>query len=163
MLGTNDRYWPLDACNLYWNDLQGDKYLIYVPNNGHGLNDRARLVAGLNALNRSVLTGQPLPKLQWSYMSGDGGVELTVKSDVQPSRVRIWSSKAATRDFRDSQWTATDAASTGNAFVHKHASPSEGYSALLGEAVFHEGTDNQFWLSTNVKIVPSRAAAAGGN
>jgi len=162
MLGTNDRYWPLDACNLYWNDLQGDKYLIYVPNNGHGLNDRARLVAGLNALNRSVLTGQPLPKLQWSYTNGDSGVELSVKSDVRPSRVRIWSSKAATRDFRDSQWTATDAAVAGNSFLHKHPIPSEGYSALLGEAVFHEGTDNQFWLSTNVQILPSKSAAAGG-
>src|SRR5262245_58372822 len=30
MLGTNDRYWPLEACSLYWDDLQGDKYLIYV-------------------------------------------------------------------------------------------------------------------------------------
>ncbi|MBW8883922.1 MAG: PhoPQ-activated pathogenicity protein, partial [Planctomycetia bacterium] len=162
MLGTNDRYWPLDACNLYWNDLQGDKYLIYVPNNGHGLNDRARLVAGLNAINRSVLTGQPLPKLQWKYAHGDGGVELTVKSDVRPTRVRIWSSKAATRDFRDSQWTALDATSTGDAFVHKQPPPSEGYSALLGEAVYHEGADNQFWLSTNVQILSSKSAAAGG-
>jgi PhoPQ-activated pathogenicity-related protein len=162
MLGTNDRYWPLDACNLYWNDLQGDKYLIYVPNNDHGLNDRARLVAGLNALNRSVLTGQPLPKLQWTYVNGDGGAELTVKSDVRPSRVRIWSSRAATRDFRDSKWTSTAASAAGDAFVHKQPPPSEGYSALLGEAVFHEGTDNQFWLSTNVQILSSKSAQAGG-
>jgi PhoPQ-activated pathogenicity-related protein len=161
MLGTNDRYWPLDACNLYWNDLQGEKHLIYVPNNGHGLNDRARLVAGLNALNRSVLTGHPLPKLRWKYTGDDGGVELTVTSDVRPSRVRIWSSKAATRDFRDSQWTSIDAATADDAFIHKQPAPSEGCSALLGEAVFHEGTDNQFWLSTNVQVLSSKAAAGG--
>ena len=89
ILGTNDRYWPLDACNLYWNDLKGEKYLIYVPNNGHGLNDRARLVAGLNALNKSVLTDKPLPKLQWNYAENGDGVELTVKSDVRPSRARL--------------------------------------------------------------------------
>ena len=71
----DNRYWPLDACNLYWNDLKGEKYLIYVPNNGHGLNDRARLVAGLNALNRSVLTGKPLPKLQWTYADNGGGLD----------------------------------------------------------------------------------------
>src|SRR5205085_2366827 len=136
MLGTNDRYWPLDACNLYWNDLQGEKYLIYVPNNGHGLADRARLVAGLNALNRHVISGQPMPQLKWNYVSNDGGIELNVTSDVRPTRVRIWSAKAATRDFRDSQWTAIEAATAGDAFVHKHPSPSEGYAALLGEAVF---------------------------
>ena len=44
ILATNDRYWPLNACDLYWNDLVGEKYLIYVPNNGHGIQDRARLV-----------------------------------------------------------------------------------------------------------------------
>jgi len=162
MLGTNDRYWPLDACNLYWNDLKGDKHLIYVPNNGHGLNDRARLVAGLNALNKSVLTGKPLPKLQWTYAENGDGVELTVKSDVRPSRVRVWSAKSATRDFRDSEWTSSDSTPAGDAFVHKLATPSDGYSALLGEAVFNEGGDNQFWLSTNVRIVPSKSAAGGG-
>jgi PhoPQ-activated pathogenicity-related protein len=162
ILGTNDRYWPLDACDLYWNDLQGEKYLIYVPNNGHGLPDRARLVAGLNALNRRVITGKPLPKLEWGYKNGDGHVQLSVVSDVRPSRVNIWSATAKTRDFRDSQWTSIEADAADAAFVHRQPWPAEGYSALLGEAVYNEGTDNQFWLSTNVKIVPSSAAAAGG-
>jgi PhoPQ-activated pathogenicity-related protein len=157
MLGTNDRYWPLDACNLYWNDLQGEKHLIYVPNNGHGLQDRARLVAGLNALNRSVIGGPPLPKLQWSFTALEGGAELRVASDVKPSRVRIWSATAATRDFRDSKWTAIDAAAAGGSFAHKHAAPSEGYAAFLGEAVYREGADDQLWLSTNVQIVPCKA------
>ena len=39
--------------------------------------------------------------------------------------------------------------------MHRQPLPAEGYSALLGEAVYHEGTDKQFWLSTNVRIVPS--------
>src|SRR5262245_28819367 len=119
ILGTNDRYWPLDACNLYWDDLQHDKYLIYVPNNGHGLADRARLVAGLNALNRSVMTGKPLPKLRWTYTNGDGDLELKIESDVRPSKVRIWSATAATRDFRDSKWTVTAEHDTTGPTLHK--------------------------------------------
>jgi PhoPQ-activated pathogenicity-related protein len=162
ILGTNDRYWPLDACNLYWNDLQGEKYLIYVPNNGHGLPDRARIVAGLNALNRRVTTGKLLPKLEWAFKNGDGHVQLNVVSDVRPSRVQIWSATSKTRDFRDSQWAAIDAERADAAFVHRRSLPAEGYAALLGEAVFHEGTDDQFWLSTNVQIIPSKAAAVGG-
>jgi PhoPQ-activated pathogenicity-related protein len=163
ILGTNDRYWPLDACNLYWNDLKENKYLIYVPNNGHGLADRARLVAGLNALNRSVMTAQPLPKLRWDYTNGDGAVELRMDSDVRPSRVNIWSATAATRDFRDSKWTATEVPVNGNSAVHKHAAPIAGYGALLGEVVFNEGTDQQFWLSTNVRILPGGASGAAGS
>jgi PhoPQ-activated pathogenicity-related protein len=162
ILGTNDRYWPLNACDLYWNDLQGEKYLIYVPNNGHGLPDRARLVAGLNALNRRVLTDKPLPKLEWGFKNGDGHVQLSVVSDVRPSRVNIWSATAKTLDFRESKWTSSEAETADAAFIHKQPMPAEGYAAFLGEALFHEGTENQFWLSTNVRIVPSTSATVGG-
>jgi PhoPQ-activated pathogenicity-related protein len=162
ILATNDRYWPLNACDLYWNDLPGEKHLIYVPNNGHGIQDRARLIAGLNALNRRVMTGRPLPKLEWAFRNGDGHVQLSIVSDVRPSRVHIWSAKAPTLDFRDSKWTSVEAQTADAAFVHKQPVPDEGYAAVLGEAVFHEGTENQFWLSTNVRIIPSSTAAAGG-
>jgi len=162
ILGTNDRYWPLDACNLYWDDLPGEKHLIYIPNNGHSLPDRARIVAGLNAINRRVITGKPLPKLDWGFKNGDGHVQLNVLSDVKLSRVRAWTAIAKTRDFRDSKWTATDASPADAAFISRLPIPSEGFAAILGEAVYHEGTDNEFSLSTNVRIVPSSAAAAEG-
>jgi len=162
ILGTNDRYWPLDACNLYWDDLPGEKHLIYVPNNGHGLPDRARIVAGLNAINRRIITGQPLPKLEWNFEYGNGQVRLNVTSDVKPSRVRTWSAAAKTRDFRESKWTAIDATPADAAFVGRLPVPPDGYVAILGEAVYHEGTENEFSLSTNVRIVPSGAAVVGG-
>jgi PhoPQ-activated pathogenicity-related protein len=47
MFGTNDTYWPLDACNLYWDDLEGPKWVCYIPNNAHGLNDIGRIVGAL--------------------------------------------------------------------------------------------------------------------
>jgi PhoPQ-activated pathogenicity-related protein len=162
ILGTNDRYWPLDACNLYWDDLPGEKHLIYIPNNGHNLPDRARIIAGLNAINRRVVSGKPLPNLEWGFANGDGHLRLNVASDVKPSRVKAWTAAANTRDFRESKWTAADAAAGDGGFVARLEVPAAGYAAILGEAVFHEGTENEFSLSTNVRIVPSTAAAAGG-
>ena len=59
LLGTNDRYWPLDALNVYWDGLPGDKYVTYVPNNGHGLKDLPARVRGPEQVrredNRSVI------------------------------------------------------------------------------------------------------------
>jgi PhoPQ-activated pathogenicity-related protein len=162
ILGTNDRYWPLDASNLYWNDLVGEKYLLFVPNAGHDLKDRARVVAGLAALNRRLISGQPLPKLDWRFADRDAGLQLSVTSQPAPSRVRIWTAKAATRDFRESPWTAVDAAGSGGTYAHSLARPPQGFGAMLGELVYNEGTGTEFSLSTDVRMVPASASAAGG-
>src|SRR5215213_5011049 len=73
--GTNDAYWPQDATNLYWDDLKGDKWLLYVPNAGHGLDqihgdgrkDRNRAISTLAAYARAQVRGEPMPKLSWTH------------------------------------------------------------------------------------------------
>lgn len=164
ILGTNDRYWPLDASSLYWDALEGDKWLVHIPNNGHGLKDYGKIVGGLNALHQQAVSGAAMPKLSWNCAAADKAVSLTISSDPEPSRVRIWAAKAATRDFRDSAWTSSDAIKSGEAFVHKHAIPNDGlFEAILGEAVYHEGMDHEFSLTTLVRIIPPAVdkAAAG--
>lgn len=158
ILGTNDRYWPLDACELYWNDLVGEKYLLYVPNSGHGLEDRARVVAGLCALHRRALSGQKLPQLDWKFENGGDHLQLQVASNVPPSRVRIWRAASATRDFREARWSDQPAQTQGERYVHREPIPASGFAAVLGELVFGEGTAGEFSLSTNVRIVGSEVA-----
>ena len=162
ILGTNDRYWPLDAEKNYWPDLEGEKYLLRIPNNGHGLKDYARIIGGLNALHQRVISGKPMPKLTWKFDETGEHVGVAVQCDAAPSRVRVWTTTATTRDFRESQWTSADAANGGAAYGYKLPRPSEGFAALYAEAVFAEDQPAQFSLTTNVRIVGPKAVAAGG-
>jgi PhoPQ-activated pathogenicity-related protein len=162
ILGANDRYWPLDAEKLYFDDLAGQKHLLRIPNNGHNLKDYGRIVAALNALHQSAMGGQPLPKLAWKFDEAGGQRALRIESDPPASRVRAWHASAKSRDFRDCEWTATDAREGGGAFVCPLQEPASGFAALYGEVVFHSGKPGEFSLTTSVRIFPAQAATAEG-
>lgn len=162
ILGTNDRYWPLDAEKNYWNGLEGENYLLRIPNNGHGLKDYARITASLNALHQRVITGRLLPKLDWKFVDAGEHVSLVVASDRAPSRVRVWTTSAKTRDFRDAVWSSTDAVKAGTEFTHQLARPAAGYAAFYAEVVFHADQAEQFSLTTNVRIVQDEQEATAG-
>jgi PhoPQ-activated pathogenicity-related protein len=161
LLGTNDRYWPLDALNLYWDGLAGEKYVIYVPNNGHGLKDIDRIAGGLSALHLRVAENKPLPQMTWDLKEKDGKLHLRVTSDMKPQKVQAWIANSPTRDFRPAKWNAEPMKADGDKFVHELAVPKDGFSAMFGEAVFN-GVKLPLYLSTNVRIVGGKAAAATG-
>ena len=155
LLGTNDRYWPLDSLNLYWDGLQGEKHIVYVPNKGHGLDDPTRIGGALAALHREAAGGPSLPKLSWQFADGEGKVTLHVQSDVKPREVHVWTATAATHDFRDSKWQSHAANPDGASYSFDQPLPASGFAALIGEAVY-DGDGLPLYLSTNVKIIGSR-------
>jgi len=152
MIGTNDRYWPLDSLNLYWNDLVGDNYILYVPNCGHGLNDVPRVVGSLNALNRHAAFGAQLPNLTWDFQVEDTKVKLQINSDMKPKRVLIWTATSDTRDFRDAAFSSTHAEQIEGRFVGELNLPADGYRAVFGEAMY-EGDPIPYYFSTNVRVL----------
>ncbi len=152
LLGTNDRYWPLDALNLYWEGLSGEKYVLYCPNQGHGIRDFPRVVGTVSALHRAAAGELKLPKLSWKLTEADGKLTLHVESDAAPREVSAWVATAPTRDFRDAKWESHPAESRAGAWYYELPMPEKGFAAMFGEAVF--ATDKlPFYLSTNVKIV----------
>jgi PhoPQ-activated pathogenicity-related protein len=155
MLGTNDRYWPLDALNVYWDDLVGEKYVLYVPNNGHGLKDYPRIFGTLNALNQHVTKQRKLPQLDWEFVEKGQTLALRIKSDVKPSEVQVWTAAANTRDFREAKFSSSPTKADGDQYLFHMPLPEKGFAALLGEAVF-AGDPAPFYLSTNVRIVKGK-------
>ncbi|MEZ6120741.1 MAG: PhoPQ-activated protein PqaA family protein [Pirellulaceae bacterium] len=155
MLGTNDDYWPIDALNLYWNDLQGPKTILYVPNNRHGLNDLPRITGGLNALHQNARGKFAFPKMQWEFDGDTKQIRLKLSADVTPKNVLAWSTESEDRDFRNDTWTSKPMQRDGNAFLIA-MTPSKPHAALIGEAEF-ECNGMPFFLSTTVKVLEPSA------
>jgi PhoPQ-activated pathogenicity-related protein len=154
LLGTNDRYWPLDALKLYWEDLSEPKRVLYVPNQGHGIADYKRLIGSLSALHRYSSRGEPLPRVSWSFEPTPDSVELTVDVDREPGRVTAWTASSATRDFRESKWSSHTCKRSGPRRYSCTGNRNErdGYTAIYGEAQFRDARAPRFSLSTAVCI-----------
>lgn len=115
--GANDPYWPLDALNSYWDDLKGDKHVLYVPNAGHDLREAdtdgkkqlipERAVNTLAAFCKCQVFDKKMPQPTWTMKDGPEGATLDMKFGGNVVAVRQWSTDSETRDFRKSNWTPT--------------------------------------------------------
>jgi PhoPQ-activated pathogenicity-related protein len=161
--GGNDPYWTVDALNLYWDDLKGDKWVLIVPNAGHdlqqrigeGKRDRERVLNGLAAFVRHVVKGTPMPRLEWKHDEADGRLRLKVQSTPAPKAARLWVAHAPTRDFRKATWTEQAATIKEGTVVGEVDFPAKGFLAFYGELDFEiDGIRHQ--LSTQVRVAEER-------
>ena len=89
--GTNDRYWVIDAMNLYWDDLVGEKHVLYVPNAGHGLDGgKENALTTLAVFAQHVAMQEPLPNVSWKHDDDGDQMRLVVHSTPAPKAVRLW-------------------------------------------------------------------------
>ncbi len=156
--GTNDRYWALDAANFYFDDLQGEKQILYVPNSGHGLEDKGRVLRALMAFFNGVAGRFNFPRLTWAWKEakGEHGVkgawELVVRSEPEPKQVLLWTAKAPTKDFRNAKWENRQLTASDRMYRCTLMAPQQGYAAAFAELVYEsEGRD--YSLCTTVRIV----------
>jgi PhoPQ-activated pathogenicity-related protein len=157
--GSNDRYWVVDSLNLYWNDLVGEKYVLYIPNAGHDLGgDMVRIVSSVTALARKAAGKLTFPKHEWAFAPKADGVDLSIQSEGEP-KVYAWVAASETRDFRESTWTSHVIEKNGDAYVHHLARPEKGFAAMFGEAQ-HNLEGQMLFLSTQVQVIEAAKAPA---
>ncbi|HZF29804.1 MAG TPA: PhoPQ-activated protein PqaA family protein [Gammaproteobacteria bacterium] len=161
VLATNDHYFPVDSANLYWDSLVGPKYLLYLPNNQHSIKDYRRLIPSLDALNRSVVTGESLPTLEWEYRFGDDTTTLCVRSTPTPRHVRLWSAPSADRDFREAVWTAAPDHGREHLYTFAIPRPATGYVGVFAEAEYGRGLF-PYSFSTNLVVLAAPDVRAIG-
>lgn len=154
IFGTNDPYWPVDACSLYWNELKGDNYLLYAPNQPHGIRDMERVLGSICALHRSRTGGPQLPKLKWEFEPTAENVSMQIECDQPTKNVRTWVARSNTKDFRQCQWEPVVMQASGKTFGSE-VPRSEKYMALFGEVVIdHDPVDAYF--STSLQVFEPR-------
>ena len=132
--GSNDRYWTLDALDLYWDGLKGPKYLVELPNAGHGLDkNRDWAINGVGAFFRQVVSHRALPKLSWQFHDGaQGEARLTIHADPAPKAARLWTAQSQTRDFRESPWTSAPL-KAGESITASISPTRNAHAAVFGE------------------------------
>lgn len=150
--GANDPYWTVNSTSVYWNDLRQAKYLLEVPNSGHGLEDKNRVVATVGAFARSLSGQFKMPKLD-STMSVDRDHNTVtfslIDKSTKPNSVAIWKAESSTKDFRPSKWKEIRIGDDKD--ITTEFNPNV-WTALFVEAKYSIG-GKSFTLSTPVQVV----------
>jgi PhoPQ-activated pathogenicity-related protein len=163
ILGNNDRYWTVDALNLYWDGLKGDRYVTYVPNAGHNLvqkgveegKERAKMLNALSAFSRAQVANKPLPKLSWKHDDVDGKMRLTVEATPAPKGARLWAATSKNRDFRESTWKDQPAKVEKGTVVGLMSPPQEGCLAFYAE-LDYEIDGIPYTLCTQIRVAEAK-------
>jgi len=167
--GANDPYWPLDALNSYWDDLKGEKHVLYVPNAGHDLREAdkdgrkqlipERAVNTLSAFCKCQIFGLKMPSLTAKFEDQADVNKLKLEATMRGTLKsgRVWVAESETRDFRKARWTETplpmEAGATTTTLLL--APPRSGFSAAFVEAQF-EVDGLVFPLSTQLRILEAK-------
>jgi len=159
--GANDRYWSTDSTRIYWDELKGEKSLLSVPNAGHGLEDRVRILNSMTAFFHSVASGRPMPRLKQKLAAKDGKVRVAVKTDFKPLEVRVWVARAPDLDFRPVKWEATPVPlrDGGKEYFLELPAAAAGGRAVFAEAEY-EQDGRRFTLSTPTTVYGKRPMVA---
>jgi PhoPQ-activated pathogenicity-related protein len=150
--GANDRYWPLGALNIYWEELKGPKSVVYLPNAGHNLAvNRDYALNGTGAFFRHNIGNRPWPSLSWEHGDGPNGeLRLAVKSSPAPKSAKLWVAKSETRDFRDSAWQPVEVPNPTESFRVSYPKVTSGFVAIFGD-LGYELDGIPYHLSTQMR------------
>src|SRR5205085_4703277 len=153
---SGDQFFLPDNSQFYFSELQGEKYLRYVPNAKHNM-EGTDVSESLLALYQAVLSGVRRPQLSWKKEK-DGALTVTVKD--KPLEVNLWqATNPDARDFRvdtiGKAYTRTTLKEARpGVYVGRAEKPASGYTAFFVELVYTSGGKYPFKFTTEVSVVP---------
>ncbi|HNN96658.1 MAG TPA: PhoPQ-activated protein PqaA family protein [Pseudomonadota bacterium] len=163
MNATGDQFFLPDGSANYFGELPGEKYLRYVPNGDHGLDD-TDAVEGAVAFVGMLREGRQRPAFSFTF---EGPSSIRVTTGEAPQKVLLWQAEnPKARDFRvetlGKVWKSSELSSQGGGvYVGKIDPPTQGYRAFLIEVHFASGQIFPFKVSSAVRILPDTRPHAG--
>ena len=157
---AGDEFFVNTSSQFYFDDLQGPKYLRYVPNSRHNLGAAAGdVLVGAVTWALRVMRDGHLPEFSWEFPSPG---RIVVSSVDEPNTVRLWQAhNPDARDFRvdtlgDKAWTSTVVtASADGSFEANVLAPGQGYTAFFLEMSYSgEFLLGPLVFTTPVRVVP---------
>lgn len=153
---TGDQFFLPDSSQFYFDELQGEKYLRYVPNADHGMGGTdagETLISWYHAIVHNV----PRPRFAWEEQA-DGGVKILALD--RPTEVRLWqATNPDARDFRKDTigdaYTSTPLHETAPGVYEANVpAPPSGWTAWFVELTYPSGIAAPFKFTTDVYITP---------
>jgi len=158
-----DQFFCPDSSQFYFDKLQGEKLLRYVPNADHSLGG-SDAVESIAAFYQMVLAGQPRPRFDWTFKP-DGCIRVTTED--RPDRVLLWqATNPKARDFRlktiGPAFVSRELRDEGGGeYVGRIEPPQQGWTAFLVELTFDTGRPLPLKLTTAVRVLPDTLPYAG--
>ncbi len=153
---TGDQYFLPDSSQFYFPGLKGEKYLRYVPNTRHDL-ENSDAYLSMIAFYGSIITGEARPRFDWK-LETDGSI--VVESLDRPAEVRLWqATNPAARDFRldtlGPAWTSSPVEpAAGGKYIGRVQTPPRGWTAYFLEMTYPSRGKFPFKFTTDVRVVP---------
>jgi len=153
---AGDEFFLPDSSRFYFDDLEGEKHLRYVPNANHSLNG-SDAIESIVAFYSMILLGANRPQYSWS-MESDGSIR--VESEQAPRQVKLWqATNPDARDFRletlGAKYTSTPLEPAGNGlYVGNVDAPEKGWTAFFVELTYDIGATVPAKFTTAVRVVP---------
>jgi PhoPQ-activated pathogenicity-related protein len=153
---ASDEFFVTDSWQYYWNDLQGPKYLQYIPNSGHGLEPNYQPLSMISFYN-AIIKGLPIPQFEWDIRSDTIFIRVDPDSDY---RLVKWQAvNPDGRDFRlnviGKSWQeeeiSTEEDGTYSILVD---SPETGYRAGLVAVTFNPRSNFPMTFTTGTLVTP---------
>ena len=157
---AGDDFFLPDSSQFYYNKLQGEKHIRYVPNTRHSLSD-VSVSQSLAAFMDAVANNRPRPDFSWKVNKSEGTIE--VKAPQVPKEIKLWQvTNPKARDFRQTEtnklnvkWTSQKVEMTGGKYLAKMPKPASGYTAFFVELIYDSGAKHPHIFTTEVNVVPN--------